>query len=101
MWRNIFMERVLWAKLKQNKWISLQTHMTDAAEVAKLLWSLWLPLCTKKRISEGIAVSEEEALSCFIFLASVHDVGKGIPTFQCKINNFDILQQLSDEGFMR
>jgi CRISPR-associated endonuclease/helicase Cas3 len=85
--------KALWGKKARNyqneQWLPLVVHISDAAEIARLLWRDWLPSCTKRVVARGISKSqgetayfEDAALPCFVFLASVHDVGKAIPTFQ-------------------
>lgn len=95
--------RVLWAKKARSEqdkqWLPLVTHMSDAAEIAKLVWHRWLPAGTKRRIAFGLNViqsadSEDSALPCFIFLAAAHDLGKAIPAFQGKLSGSEFDEQL-------
>ena len=103
----------IWAKKSKSsqdkQWLPLIMHMSDAAEIARLLWRDWLPDCTKREIDFGISKSldgnidfEDAGLPCFIFLASGHDFGKAIPAFQCKSDDseFDdqLRRQLIDAG---
>jgi CRISPR-associated endonuclease/helicase Cas3 len=105
--------RSLWAKKAKGnhdeRWLPLVVHMSDAAETAKLLWHHWLPFCTKRKIAQGIGKFpkdpvdfEDEALSCFVFLAAGHDLGKATPAFQGKLQStgFDehLRRQLTDAG---
>ena len=105
--------KVLWAKKakgnQDKQWLPLVVHMSDAAEIARLLWRDWLPYCTKKKIALGIYKSKELtadfenlALPCFVFLAAAHDLGKATPAFQSKprCTEFDeqLRQQMIDAG---
>ncbi|MDD2234940.1 MAG: CRISPR-associated helicase Cas3' [Desulfitobacteriaceae bacterium] len=105
--------KVLWAKKSKNNqdrgWLPLVVHMSDAAEIAKLVWRDWLPYCTKEKIAQGIyksqknfTDSEDAALPSFVFLAAAHDFGKATPAFQSKLNNTDfdeaLRQQIIDIG---
>ena len=107
--------RALWAKKargeQDKQWLPLVTHMSDAAEIAKLMWHQWLPAGTKRRIAYGLnaiqgnsVVSEDSALPCFIFLAAAHDLGKAIPAFQGKLSGLEIdeqlRKQLTDAGLL-
>lgn len=86
--------RVLWAKKSRytdaGLWLSLTSHMTDVAEMARLLWKEWLPDGVKQCISRGVLLDETveytdpEAL--LVFLAYVHDIGKASPCFQARHN---------------
>ena len=105
--------RALWAKKSREsqdeRWLPLYVHMSDATEVAKLLWHHWVPSCTKRKIYQGIFKSkvvsfdfEDTALPCFIFLTAGHDLGKATPAFQGRFNDseFDSLlyNQISEAG---
>lgn len=97
--------KVLWAKKangnKDKQWLPLIMHMSDAAEIARLVWHHWLPSCTKLRIAHGINIlqegeadDEDAALPCFVFLAAGHDLGKAIPAFQGNFNSSEFDEQL-------
>ncbi|NLI91843.1 MAG: CRISPR-associated helicase Cas3' [Peptococcaceae bacterium] len=97
--------KVLWAKKakgnQEKQWLPLVIHMSDAAEIAKLVWHHWLSSCTKRKITrsifvtqEGAADFEDAALPCFVFLAAGHDLGKAIPAFQGKLSNSEFDEQL-------
>ncbi|MDR0490490.1 MAG: CRISPR-associated helicase Cas3' [Oscillospiraceae bacterium] len=85
--------QALWAKkstdLTQEKWLPLPVHMRDTAEIAKLLWELWLPHSVRTCIASGVHIDGVKAgldVSAMLlyFLAYIHDVGKAIPIFQVK-----------------
>lgn len=97
--------KVVWAKKARSEqdkqWLPLVTHMSDAAEIARLVWHQWLPYCTKREIATGLNLIQEgnadwgdSALSCFVFLAAAHDLGKAIPAFQGRLSNSDFDEQL-------
>lgn len=104
----------LWGKLgSNNMWLPLYVHMTDSAEVARLLWDTWLPEHTKKLLSDGICSAETElsfdsdidkevfAKKVLVFLALAHDLGKASPLFQnkaAKVGYNDIIYQLDSLG---
>lgn len=97
--------KVLWAKKakgdRDKLWLPLTIHMSDAAEIARLVWHHWLPLSTKRKITRGMNLKpevvedlEDAALPCFVFLAAGHDLGKAIPAFQGKLSNSEFDEQL-------
>lgn len=104
--------RAVWAKKKKSQdqeWLPLLMHMSDAAEVARLVWHHWLPSGTKRKIAHGInftlvdaADFEDAALPCLVFLAAGHDFGKATPAFQGKLGVSELDEilhrQLLDAG---
>jgi CRISPR-associated endonuclease/helicase Cas3 len=99
--------RSLWAKKSRSGdllWLSLPIHLSDAAEVARLLWRRWVPDGVKRRIVAGIKDgTEEDAERLFIFLAAAHDIGKATPAFaskECGDRELDerIFEQMIDTG---
>ncbi|MDA8442348.1 MAG: CRISPR-associated endonuclease Cas3'', partial [Peptococcaceae bacterium] len=100
--------KVLWAKKaktnQEKEWLPLFIHMSDAAEIARLLWQHWLPSCTKRKIAcglnlpqEGAEDFEDAALPCFVFLAAGHDLGKATPAFQGKLSSMEFDEQLRQQ----
>lgn len=100
--------RVLWAKKakgeQDKQWLPLVTHMSDAAEIARLVWHQWLPAGTKREIARGLGLMqpgnpywEDSALPCFVFLAAAHDLGKAIPAFQARLRNTELDEQLRQQ----
>ena len=79
---------VLWAKKSKegSYWLPLTVHLKDTAEVAKKLWSKWVPENVKQVIAASIGGSVHDAKMFFIFLAMAHDIGKATPVFQAKRN---------------
>lgn len=67
----------LWAKTGEEPqdWLSLTRHMTDSAEVGRILWREWLAAGVKKRLGTVLGLQEGgEAFAAW--LCGVHDVGK-------------------------
>ncbi len=102
--------KAIWAKKAKNSqnkvWLPLLVHMSDAAEVAQLLWQQWLPSGTKRKIARGMNFSlvhaddlEDAALTCFVFLAAGHDLGKAIPAFQGKLGDMELDEMLRKQLF--
>lgn len=73
--------RSLWAKTGRGEqshlWEPLYVHMGDSGEIARLLWSKWLPRTVKKLIAQDLSDSAAESLVAW--MASVHDIGKATP----------------------
>jgi CRISPR-associated endonuclease/helicase Cas3 len=80
--------RSLWAKKSRNGdllWLPLPVHLSDTAEVARLLWHRWVPDGVKRRMAAGIKDgTEENAERLLVFLAAAHDIGKATPVFASK-----------------
>ena len=81
--------RSLWAKTGRGEqshlWEPLYVHMGDSGEIARLLWSKWLPRTVKKLIAQDLSDSAAESLVAW--MASVHDIGKATPAFQYKVTD--------------
>lgn len=99
---------VLWAKKakgnQDKQWLPLAIHMSDTAEVARLVWHHWLPSCTKRKIAQGLNLMQQDAadlddaaLPCFVFLAAGHDLGKAIPSFQGRLGYSEFDEQLRQQ----
>jgi len=76
----------LWAKKTKEGlyWLPLLAHLTDTAEIARLLWDEWLPGSTKRIIADSLGGNEWEARKLLVFLSAAHDIGKATPVFQAK-----------------
>jgi len=77
---------VLWAKKEKQGlyWLPLQAHLSDTAEIAKLIWRRWISKNIKRTIANSINSDEKEAGRLFVFLSAAHDLGKATPVFQAK-----------------
>jgi CRISPR-associated endonuclease/helicase Cas3 len=62
----------------------LACHLADVAAVALALWDDCLPAQTKRALSAGLALPEDEARWWVAFLAGLHDLGKASRPFQAK-----------------
>lgn len=73
----------LWAKYsrRDDGWMALEQHLTDAGDVARALWDEWLPQAAKSVIAESVG-SETVAKKLAVFVVAGHDVGKASGAFQ-------------------
>ena len=62
----------------------LLCHMVDVAAVAEELWDGVLPASTRRLLTEGLGLDEENAREWVAFVAGAHDVGKATREFQAK-----------------
>ena len=104
-------QNYLWAKKSEKdgrySWLSLHQHLRDTLNIAGRLWELWLSLGQKKVILNSInSQNEFDGKNLLLFLASTHDIGKGIPAFQTQkgFQNSDdldqfLIERLEGEGF--
>ncbi|MCL2036025.1 MAG: CRISPR-associated helicase Cas3' [Oscillospiraceae bacterium] len=58
--------------------LPLQTHLSDTAHTAELLWESWV----SPNIKRSVMPDSDLAKRLFVFLAGIHDVGKASPDFQ-------------------
>nr|WP_241755829.1 CRISPR-associated helicase Cas3' [Actinomadura sp. RB99] len=59
-------------------------HLLDAAAAIGVLWDLYASPATRRRIATNLQVDEEHARCLLMFWASLHDIGKVIPSFQAQ-----------------
>ncbi|MFB7260657.1 CRISPR-associated helicase Cas3' [Streptomyces nojiriensis] len=78
---------MVWAKTDQHRrgtgaaWNPLLAHLLDTAAVAQVLWNI-LPPGLRTRLAEGFGAGDEDtARRVVMFLAALHDLGKGAPCF--------------------
>ena len=90
----------LWAKKSEDTdtWLPLHVHLSDTAEIAKLMWNEWIPESAKRIMAKAIDSDTEKTKQLFIFFAVCHDIGKATPFFQATqtINNEDLDQYIKD-----
>lgn len=67
--------------------LPLVEHLSDTEAVACTLWDHFISSHTKRYLANELRVTEEQARSALVFLASVHDVGKATPVFQSKVKD--------------
>lgn len=75
--------RMLWAKSGDEMGsLSLVQHMADSAVVAAWLWDTWVADALKYNLSRLTGLNSSEVGKLYVFLASVHDIGKATVDFQ-------------------
>lgn len=78
--------RAVWAKSNMQDptdrhYLRLWQHLEDTASIASLVWGNFVPSDVKALLANDLG-DEEVARRIYIFLASIHDVGKASPGFQ-------------------
>lgn len=67
------------------KWLSVQQHLIDTENVARLLWNHWMSMGQKNIILSAInSCDEEDGIRLVQFLSAIHDIGKISAAFQRK-----------------
>lgn len=61
-------------------------HLEDTGAIAGYVWDRFLPRHVRDLITADCG-SENDARILYVFLASVHDVGKCSPAFQCMVSS--------------
>ncbi len=101
--------RLFWAKTNREKvdgladdWTHpLWAHLIDVGNAALVLWEEFLPPSLKQTIANGIGLSKVEAGQFLSVWIGLHDLGKGIPSFQGIPGIPDgIKQRLESAGFV-
>ncbi len=64
--------------------LPLIEHLEDTRGVALHLWDRWLPPLVKRRVTQALNGSEQNARALLGWLAAVHDVAKATPAFAHK-----------------
>lgn len=77
---------VLWAKFDPETldWYPLEGHLRDTAEVARWMWSRWVPAATRDVLVRDLGdagLAEKVA----VFVAGAHDVGKASAAFATQV----------------
>jgi len=99
--------RAVWAKSERTVenevtgWLPLYQHLDDSAAVAERLWIEWVPEAQKRMIRRPFGDSpeaERAAKDLFVWLTSIHDVGKASPAFAIQVPR--LAQQMSDVGLV-
>lgn len=66
-------------------------HLEDAGKVADLLWDRWVPTRTKAVLADDLGGDaddrEDAARLIYVWLCSIHDVGKLTPDFMRTLSN--------------
>ena len=87
--------RLFWAKTNREKieglpddWIHpLWAHLIDVGSAAQVLWERFLPASLKQKMADGIGMPPDETGRFLSVWIGLHDLGKGIPSFQGIENN--------------
>jgi CRISPR-associated endonuclease/helicase Cas3 len=82
--------RLFWAKTNREgieglpkDWTHpLWAHLIDVGSAAQVLWERFLPLSLKQKMADGIGMPLDEAGRFLSVWIGLHDLGKGIPSFQ-------------------
>jgi CRISPR-associated endonuclease/helicase Cas3 len=96
--------RSLWGKLGDEGgrvYHPLIFHLLDVGHVCELLWQHSLKGSMHTWLSETLCLREDETLRWFCFWASLHDIGKATPAFQCKAQriNSQVYVDLQQDGY--
>lgn len=94
----------LWAKSADNgvDFMPLPRHMSDAGQVAQLMWDIWVPESARRLVWESLgstdsAEVQERAFRLACFLSAVHDVGKASPAFASQVPA--LIPRMESAGF--
>ncbi len=82
--------RLFWAKTNREKiyglpddWTHpLWAHLIDVGSAAQVLWDHFLPAPLKQKMADGLGMDVLEAGRFLSIWIGLHDLGKGIPSFQ-------------------
>lgn len=96
---------VLWAKSGESgtDYMPLPTHMSDAGQVAEMLWGVWVPESARRIVWEALGDVDSEdvrdrAHRLAAFLAAAHDVGKASPAFASQLPA--LMPRIEGEGLL-
>lgn len=92
----------LWAKSGDGTdFLTLPQHMVDSACAASFLFNSWLAPSVKRYLSAALGIDEPAVEALYVWLAGVHDIGKGVRTFQRLLLSSDkahLVSAVSDAG---
>jgi CRISPR-associated endonuclease/helicase Cas3 len=82
--------RLFWAKTNREKidglpadWTHpLWAHLLDVGSAAQVLWERFLPAALKRKMAAALGLDEPAAGRFLSIWIGLHDLGKGIPSFQ-------------------
>lgn len=82
--------RTAWAKSwpmaeAPTHWLPVWQHLDDAADVAGLLWDLWLSPSMRSLVGSAFPAGEVDGRRFVRWIAGVHDVGKVSPAFASQV----------------
>ncbi|WP_406107068.1 CRISPR-associated helicase Cas3' [Micromonospora globbae] len=92
--------RLVWGKTNRDRsfWLPLHRHLADSADVAGLLWDVWLPSSVRQRIAEPLPDGVDDGRRLVRWLAGVHDIGKATPAFAWQVRH--LRKAMQDHGFV-
>lgn len=103
--------KALWAKKKITttgfEWLPLYQHLEDTRQIGGMLWEHWLSDGQKSRITNSMNYYDSyDSKKIFMFICSVHDIGKATPSFSTANTRFSstdlediLLEKLEKSGF--
>jgi len=89
--------RSFWAKSgSAETWLSVVQHLLDSADIAGYLFDEYLSEHHRQLMASVWGGDQAKARASFMFLMSVHDVGKVSPQFSCQ--RTDLAQLIRNQG---
>lgn len=92
--------RLVWGKTNRDRglvWLPLFRHLADSADVAGLLWDVWLPVTVRQRIAGSFPGGFDDGRVLVRWLAGVHDIGKATPAFTWQVG--PLREAMREHGF--
>ncbi|BCJ58927.1 CRISPR-associated helicase/endonuclease Cas3 [Micromonospora endophytica] len=91
--------RLVWGKTNRDRgfWLPLYRHLADSADVAGLLWDVWLPAAVRTRIAAALPGGADDGRRLVCWLAGIHDIGKATPAFAWQVKHLRVA--MADAGF--
>ncbi|MER7168950.1 CRISPR-associated endonuclease Cas3'' [Micromonospora sp. NPDC000207] len=91
--------RLVWGKTNRDRgfWLPLYRHLADSADVAGLLWDVWLPASVRQRIAALLPGGADDGRRLVRWLAGIHDIGKASPAFAWQVPY--LRRAMQDHGF--
>ncbi|MEU1885320.1 CRISPR-associated helicase Cas3' [Micromonospora rifamycinica] len=92
--------RQVWGKTNRDRglvWLPLFRHFADSADVAGLLWDVWLPTTVRQHIAEPLPGGPDDARVLVRWLAGIHDIGKATPAFAWQVP--PLREAMREQGF--
>ncbi|PSK61773.1 CRISPR-associated nuclease/helicase Cas3 [Micromonospora sp. MH33] len=92
--------RLVWGKTNRDRGLvslPLFRHLADSADVAGLLWDVWLPVTVRQRIAGPLPGGAGDGRILVRWLAGIHDIGKATPAFTWQVA--PLRKEMRDHGF--
>lgn len=77
-------------------WLPLHTHLDDSAAVAGQLWDHWATPAVRRQVARPFDGDETIARALYVWLASIHDLGKASPGFS--VQSTGLAEQMAAHG---